>query len=769
MSFLSSRFGRKMSRRSTRKTRRSRNLGTRSRSAYPLRRLLLEPLECRHLLAAIVVNAADDIDDGVADAAHTSLREAINLANSTVGVEERIIFGIPGAGPHTIELASALPTVTDPVTIDGTTQPGYAGSPIIEVDSAVVADYVLTIATGDSTVQGLAVTNASVAAIQLSGGSGNLLSDLDLSWAGVDPTGTGVYLLNSSNNTIENVIATNRSIGIHLSGTSGDNLIQQNDLSGAGSYGIRTYYNTGQGNRYFNNNLSGAGAWSLEIHNDPEFEVFENDFSGSYGGLKLGNIDGVNISPAAGPGQAVIDVSTVTSTGLQLSYVTNSQVSGLDLSWSGAGESGRGINLNSSSGNTIENVIATNRDTGVHFSSSSGNTGQCTTILDNVTGVSVVGSSSGIVLNHNHIAGNSNYGVANGASALVNAENNYWGAPDGPGNLGGSGDWYSGNVDAEPFLAELPPCLVLNRASITGEVFVDVNQNGLYDANEPGIDGVIIELLDESGAAILDDLGNPITATTSNGGFYLFEDLDIGTYQLHEIQPSGVDDGPELLGSLGGVIPANDTMQLALERTDATDYVFAELGQQVTSGDTATIGFWHNKHGQALIAQGGTALAQWLTANFDNVFGDQFAGADGSDVARFFNDQLFKQKGKKSAGPAKVDAQFMAVALATYFTSNNLAGNVAAEYGFNVTDTGIGTRVVNVGSGGGAFNVADNTDLTIMQLLEATNELTDLPDGISGFAHIYDTNGDGQIDDSEAALRVMANDVYSMINEQGDI
>ncbi len=310
---------------------------------------------------------------------------------------------------------------------------------------------------------------------------------------------------------------------------------------------------------------------------------------------------------------------------------------------------------------------------------------------------------------------------------------------------------------------------LLNQASITGVVFVDVNQNGLYDANEPGIDGVVIELLDEFGAAVLDDLGNPLTATTSNGGFYLFEDLDIGTYRLHEIQPSGVDDGAELLGSLGGMIPANDTMQLALERTDATDYVFAELGQQVTSGDTATIGFWHNKHGQALIAQGGTALAQWLTASFGNVFGDEFIGADGNDVAQFFNDQLFKQKGKKSNGPAKVDAQFMAVALATYFTSSNLAGNVAAEYGFNVTDTGIGTRVVNVGTNGAAFSVADNTDVTIMQLLAATNELTDLPDGISGFAHIYDQDGNGQIDGSEALLRAMANDVYSTINEQGDI
>ena len=47
----------------------------------------------------------------------------------------------------------------------------------------------------------------------------------------------------------------------------------------------------------------------------------------------------------------------------------------------------------------------------------------------------------------------------------------------------------------------------------------------------------------------------------------------------------------------------------------------------------------------------------------------------------------------------------MTVALATYFTSSDLAGNVAADYGFNVTDTGIRTKVVNVGDSGAAFDV----------------------------------------------------------------
>jgi Ca2+-binding EF-hand superfamily protein len=116
-----------------------------------------------------------------------------------------------------------------------------------------------------------------------------------------------------------------------------------------------------------------------------------------------------------------------------------------------------------------------------------------------------------------------------------------------------------------------------------------------------------------------------------------------------------------------------------------------------------------------------------------------------------------------------VDAQFMAVALATYFTSSNLAGNVAVAYGFNVTDTGIGTKIVNVGSSGAAFGVSNGTDLTVMQLLLGTNGLTDQPDEILGAAKIYDTNGDGVIDAYEASLRTMANELYSAINEGGGI
>ncbi|MEQ9410334.1 MAG: SdrD B-like domain-containing protein, partial [Fuerstiella sp.] len=297
-----------------------------------------------------------------------------------------------------------------------------------------------------------------------------------------------------------------------------------------------------------------------------------------------------------------------------------------------------------------------------------------------------------------------------------------------------------------------------NQATISGVVYVDTDQDGHFDADEMGIDDVVVELLNTAGDVLF-------STVTEDGGLYFFEDMDAGTYRIRESQPSGVTDGPEQLGSVGGSVIADDLMELTVSDTDASDYNFAEYGQQLTSGDTAGIGFWQNKHGQELIEAGGTALADWLGDNFGNIFGTEFVGASGADVASFYKNQLFKQKGKKSAGPAKVDAQFMAVAFATFFTSQNLAGTVATGYGFHVSDTGIGTRIVNVGNSGAAFGVDDDTDLTIMQLLLATNQLTDIPDNYTGFASIYDQNGDGVIDSYEAFLRTLANSVYGAIND----
>ena len=81
----------------------------------------MECLEDRTLLAAFVVSSTNDDGPG-------SLRQAILDSNSATGQTNTIDFNIPGGGVQTIAPLSALPAITQPVLIDGWSQPGFTGS-----------------------------------------------------------------------------------------------------------------------------------------------------------------------------------------------------------------------------------------------------------------------------------------------------------------------------------------------------------------------------------------------------------------------------------------------------------------------------------------------------------------------------------------------------------------------------------------------------------------------------------------------------------------
>jgi hypothetical protein len=180
-------------------------------------------------------------------------------------------------------------------------------------------------------------------------------------------------------------------------------------------------------------------------------------------------------------------------------------------------------------------------------------------------------------------------------------------------------------------------------------------------------------------------------------------------------------------------------------------------GAAVAQGQAATIGFWHNDNGQALIKAlngGGTStqLGDWLAATLPNVFGagagsNDVAGKSNADVAALFQ-RDFMQKGQK------LDAQVLATALAVYVTNTTLdPTQVAVQYGFTVSGDGVGTATVNVGSNGAAFGVASNTTLTVMDLLLATDKQA----------------VDGVLYGGDTTRRSEANDVYSAVNQAGKI
>lgn len=71
-------------------------------------------------------------------------------------------------------------------------------------------------------------------------------------------------------------------------------------------------------------------------------------------------------------------------------------------------------------------------------------------------------------------------------------------------------------------------------ASVGNLVFLDKNGNGVYDAGDETVSGVVVELLDETGNVV------DSTVTGSNGE-YLFENLDAGVYSVRFTAPTGYD------------------------------------------------------------------------------------------------------------------------------------------------------------------------------------------------------------------------------------
>ena len=83
-------------------------------------------------LAASTFTVANTNDSGAG-----SFRQAIMDANANPGLDT-IAFAIPGSGVQTIAPTSTLPTITDPVVIDGYTQPGSVANTLPIGDSAVL-------------------------------------------------------------------------------------------------------------------------------------------------------------------------------------------------------------------------------------------------------------------------------------------------------------------------------------------------------------------------------------------------------------------------------------------------------------------------------------------------------------------------------------------------------------------------------------------------------------------------------------------------------
>jgi hypothetical protein len=254
---------------------------------------LVEPLESR-VLFSTTFSVTNTSDSGAG-----SLRQAITSADQTKG-SSVIKFAI-GSGAKEIQPLSPLPTLTSTITIDGTTQPGYAGTPLIDIDGSLAGSATTGIeATGAGCIiRGLIVDNFSSNGIYLFGSGGDTVQG---DYLGVSPgglaagNGAGVayssgILVQSPNDLIGGTTVSARNI---ISG----NTIQGVDIYSSAASNIRV-----EGN-YIGTNVSGTAS----LPNQETGVVIYGGIDCTIGGIAAG--DGNVLSGNAADGIVILGGAT---------------------------------------------------------------------------------------------------------------------------------------------------------------------------------------------------------------------------------------------------------------------------------------------------------------------------------------------------------------------------------------------------------------------------------------------------------------------------
>lgn len=366
-----------------------------------------------------------------------SLLEAVSLANNTAGPDE-IHFAIPGPGVHTIALTNPL-GISDPVVIDGYTQPGASPNTLavgndavlrIELDCTAVPTVgggVFILSAANITIRGLVMNRASVpnAAIRIApNSSANVIIG---NFLGTDPTG-----LLDGNNAVHGVLiggGSNHRVG-------GTAPADRNVISGNGLSGVSISSSTGnlvQGN-YIGLNAAGTSA----LGNGGAGVSITVAANSTVGGTAPGA--GNVISANGGPG---ISIGGTTGNVIQGNYIGTDATGAIDL-----GNASDGIRLSGASSNTIggptstaRNVISGNGEEGIDIDSS-------TPVSGNVIQGNFIGLNAAGLLN----LGNTGYGInidTNTANSTIGgtapgAGNMIW--FNGQGGIRLSGDSGTGNA-----------------------------------------------------------------------------------------------------------------------------------------------------------------------------------------------------------------------------------------------------------------------------------------------------------------------------------
>lgn len=190
-------------------------------------------------LLAMAAHGATFVVSNTADLGAGSLRQAIADANGSPG-PDTIDFSI-GTGPQTINVASPL-TVTSPLVLDGATQEGFGGTPLITLNGTGIGDGLVFAAGADGSI----VRNLELgsfygvgffdgAAIVISGANGVTVAGNYIGGIrGLVLRNRAGIRIQADGNTIGGLTATDRNLfvnettDVEMSSTASDNVVQGN-------------------------------------------------------------------------------------------------------------------------------------------------------------------------------------------------------------------------------------------------------------------------------------------------------------------------------------------------------------------------------------------------------------------------------------------------------------------------------------------------------------------------------------------------------------
>ncbi len=367
------------------------------RDRHVHRRLLrIEPLEVRTLLNAYSVTNTNDSGTG-------SLRQAITDANNNSGLDT-ITFNIAGAGVHTISPTTALPNITDTAIIDATTQIGYNGTPLIEINGTLIGGTALKLSgnSGGSTIKGFIINHCTSYGMWIQTNSNTISNN----WIGTNNTGSGasangygIYVSSSTNNIIHNVISGN-STGIYFGNVANGNIIAGNfigtnptGMSAIGNgYGVRISSGTGNtigGTSSADRNIisgnTNVAVYITSASNTVIGNYVGTDYTGSAAIANTGSssiyVNGANDNVIGAPNAGNVVAAGVI--GIRIGNATGTIIQGNFVGLNAAGtaalsNSGRGVYLQNATNTLLggtdtadRNVISGNQNHGIHITSSS--------------------------------------------------------------------------------------------------------------------------------------------------------------------------------------------------------------------------------------------------------------------------------------------------------------------------------------------------------------------------------------------------------------